>query len=499
VEANPWIGGGTTTKELTRPGFRHNIHANFFFGYEAFPMHRDLELARHGFDYVVPPVQWAWMTDDDRALVLHRDLEASVRSIARFSERDAGAYRDLHRRFAGDARPLMRRILFSPPVPPHELQSLVGASLADDLHSFARHSMYEAIDDLFDSEPLRIALKTQLHIMMVDDAPGTGSMLPAIVANMTRLVLPVGGAGSYATALARVVTEAGGAIYTAAPAAEIVVAGGVARGVVLEDGTRIGARSFVASAIDFPQTIELAGAAAFPPEVIEKARTWKWNTFSLTTLHLALREQPRFTAAADDPDAQRAANFLFGVADSEQLAAVMRESENGVFPTAPVGNGCCPSAFDATYAPPGLHSAFWWPLAPWALDGEPDQWDVRRDELAATLLDHWRCYAPNLHGQVILGESHFTPLDIVRSNRSMVRGGVRGGAHHPDQHGFQRPHPALSGYRSTIENLFLCGTSSAHGGGVNSAPGYNAAAVIADAIGVARWWPEPEFDDAVAA
>ena len=56
VERNDWIGGGTTTAEVTLPGFRHNLHANYFIGFDASPVYRDLELERFGFRFVLPPV-----------------------------------------------------------------------------------------------------------------------------------------------------------------------------------------------------------------------------------------------------------------------------------------------------------------------------------------------------------------------------------------------------------------------------------------------------------
>ena len=32
IERNPELGGGCTTEEVTLPGFRHNLHSNFYVG-----------------------------------------------------------------------------------------------------------------------------------------------------------------------------------------------------------------------------------------------------------------------------------------------------------------------------------------------------------------------------------------------------------------------------------------------------------------------------------
>ena len=72
------------------------------------------------------------------------------------------------------------------------------------------------------------------------------------------------------------------------------------------------------------------------------------------------------------------------------------------------------------------------------------------------------------------------------------------GAFIPSQLGINRPHPALSGTRCPIEGLYLCGSSSGNGGGVNGAPGYIAANAIVDDLGLARDWtpvPQPEWRD----
>ena len=78
----------------------------------------------------------------------------------------------------------------------------------------------------------------------------------------------------------------------------------------------------------------------------------------------------------------------------------------------------------------------------------------------------------------------------------MVRGAVRMGAYIPSQLGINRPHPLLSGTRTPVEGLYLCGSSTGNGGGINGAPGYIAANAIADDLKLERPWtrvPAPEW------
>ena len=489
VERNDWIGGGTTTAEVTLPGFRHNLHANYFIGFDAAPVYRDLELERFGFRFVVPPVQNAWLFRDGRALVIHQDLDLTCASIGRFSERDAAAFRVLYHRYAVAMRPLFVSLLYSPPLAPGELRERLQGPWADELLACAPLAFYDVIDRYFEDEHLRVLFKTLLHVITADNVPGTGLLFPTIMAGFTRLALPLDGAASFPRALARIVEATGGAVITGRQVEQIVVRGGEARGVALSDGSRLEAKRFVASAVVFPQTVRLVGEEAFEGPIREKARSWKWNAHTLTTLHLALDEPPRYRAADFDPAVERAYNVFFGADDTADLEQSLADIARGQFPNGPVGNGCCNTLFDPSYAPPGKHIAFWWPFAGYEIDGRASTWDDRRREYAERLLEVWRSYAPNLTADNVLASYLFTPLDVERRNLNMVRGSVRGGAYHPDQLGTNRPHPALAQYRTPLPGLYVCGPSAANGGGVNSAPGYNAAGIIADDLKLDRWWP----------
>ena len=71
------------------------------------------------------------------------------------------------------------------------------------------------------------------------------------------------------------------------------------------------------------------------------------------------------------------------------------------------------------------------------------------------------------------------------------------GAYVPNQLGINRPHPLLPGSRTPVEGLYLCGSSLGNDSGVNGAPGYIAANVIADDLWLKRTWmpvPPPRME-----
>ena len=495
LEKNAWIGGGTTTDEPLLPGYRFNLHSNFYIGLDHAPFLRDLELHRFGFAYVVPPVQQAAALRDGTAITVHQDVERTCASLGRFSRHDAEAFRHLHSTWAGQMRPFFTSVLYHPPLPPAEMKARLSGPQGTDLLSHAPLDLFQAVDRHFEDHRVRSFFKLFMHVTTAENEPGTGLMFASTMANLTSLALPIGGSASLPRALARCLEASGGAVVTDADVREITVAGGRATGVRLADGRRFEARRFVASAIDAPTTIALAGPGAFPVDVRQKLETWCWGNHSLVTLHLALRDAPRYRAARFDADLDRAFNVFFGFDDTEQVIRCFEQCRKSEFPDHLMGNGACNTLFDPTYAPAGGHTAFWWPFAPYALPDGAEGWDRRRDEYAARLLSVWQEFAPNLTKDTVLGAYLFTPLDVERRNANMIRGAVRMGAYIPSQLGINRPHPLLAANRTPIEALYLCG-SSCHGGGVNGAPGYNAANAIADDLGLRRPWtrvPAPEW------
>ncbi|MDP6618977.1 MAG: NAD(P)/FAD-dependent oxidoreductase [Nitrospinota bacterium] len=488
VERNPEIGGGCTTEEVTLPKFRHNLHSNFYIGIEDAPIHRDLELHRYGFRHVLPPVQHAAVFRDGTAAVIHRDPQKTYNSFARFSKKDADTFRTLHDRYAVRMRGLINSLLYSLPLSPAELRERIKGEEGSEFLGYAGLSMNEAVDQHFEEERIRVLFKLHQHAITVEDLPGTGLFFPLVLSNCTRLSLPVGGSLAFPLALGRVIEGHGGALLRGKHVRRIVVQDGEARGVEVEDGSIIEAARFVASGIDAPQTMRLAGEEHFPREVVEKLRNWNWGCYSLATLHLALDEAPRYASERFGPDVGKAYNLFVGAEDSGEIQQILKEVEEGRFPSKPMGNGACNTLFDPGYAPEGKHIAFWWPFAPYNFkEGGPEAWDGRRKELTERSLEAWRRYAPNLTNKNVQGTYLFTPLDIARRNINMVEGSPRVGAYHPDQLGINRPHPELAHFRTPVKGLYLCGSSN-HGGGVNGGPGYNAANVVAEDLGIQRWW-----------
>jgi phytoene dehydrogenase-like protein len=496
LERNQSVGGGCSTEEPIAPGHRINLHANFYMGMQYCPLMADLELHRYGFSYIEPPVQQGAAFRDGTCVVVHKDLDKTCASLARFSKQDAETFRALYHTYCIEMRPLLARLLYNAPMPREELLDRLSGPKAKELLSHAQHDLFSVVRKHFVDDRIRTLFTSYMHVITTESVPGSGIVFPAIFGNVTGFGLPIGGADTLVRALRRVVEAGGGAVITGSEVKEIKVANNRATGVVLADGSVVEGKRFVASAIDFPTTLRMAGEELFPEPVRDKARDWHWGNHSLVTLHLALRQAPAYRAAEFDPDIKQAYNIFFGMDDIDQVVSCFEDCAATKFPRVLMGNGACNSQFDPTYAPGGSHSAFWWPFAPYAVDGAAENWDKRKADYAKRILEVWREYASNLDDANVIGSYLFTPLDVERHCTNMVKGAVRMGAYIPAQLGINRPHPLMPGSRTPVEGLYLCGSSSGNGGGVNGAAGYIAANAIADDLRLAKTWtpvPAPEW------
>src|SRR5436305_7069750 len=76
-EANETIGGGTRTKELTLPGFAHDVCAAIHPLAVGTPFLQSLPLQRYGLEWVYPLAAMAHPLDDGTAGVLENSIQAT--------------------------------------------------------------------------------------------------------------------------------------------------------------------------------------------------------------------------------------------------------------------------------------------------------------------------------------------------------------------------------------------------------------------------------------
>ncbi|HEY6101457.1 MAG TPA: NAD(P)/FAD-dependent oxidoreductase, partial [Anaeromyxobacter sp.] len=250
------------------------------------------------------------------------------------------------------------------------------------------------------------------------------------------------------------------------------VRGGVAVGVVLEDGTELSAKR-VASNADASRTLlGLVGERELPPGVAEAVRGIDYSSGSVK-INVALAGLPDFAAlpGASAPGPQHRGTIH--VAPSlEYLERAFDDARGGAPSRAPILECTLPSAVDPTVAPPGRHlMSMFVQYAPYRLSA--GSWEDERERFASRCFDVLEAYAPGFR-RLVLGHEVLAPPDIER-RFALTGGNIFQGAMTLSQLYSMRPFPGHADYRTPIANLYLCGAAAHPGGGVMGACGYNAA------------------------
>ncbi len=502
VEAAPKIGGGTTTQEVTVPGYRHNLHAFFVRWTPDYTIWNDLELDRHGVRSIWPEVQNAVPFDGgDRALVTYRSLARSLESIAGVSPEDAETYARLHSEYRALIEAIETPMRLAPPLPPDEQAELLQRSeIGRRYMAIQDRSPLDVVREAFSHEALRalilfnVAVRGYLPNL---DVPGLGAIAPLALVNSHDGRLIEGGTGRVADAIAASAASHGTEVITGTPVSAVDVDHGRAVGVTLEDGRRFGARNFVASGVPAPITmLDLVGADQLDSDLRQDLEGYRWLEEALFGLHWALDDRPRFKAETDHPDMPAALNLALGYESSAALVthmeALRAESDIAEGPS----HVSIPTVHDPGQAPPGGHTTFAWHFVPG--QSRRGSWDdAAVADRSRAMLDTYTRYAPNLEEATVAMKVH-SPDDTETGDAAMRGGDRHHGSFHPSNWGCNRPSPLMPGYRTPVERLYLCGASQHPGGSFTGQPGYNAAGVIAADLDVEAWWGPPRIRDVLS-
>lgn len=267
-------------------------------------------------------------------------------------------------------------------------------------------------------------------------------------------------------------------IATGAPVARILVQGGRAAGVALEDGTEVEA-GIVLSGADPKRTfLGLIDKAELPDDFRAAVGGIKMDG-PCGKVNLVLDAEPRLRGMPDDASPGRRALFTL-TPDLAVADACYDRAKRGELADADQLFIDCvvASAVDGSLAPPGRHiMTCFVQYLPYRL--AKGSWDGLRDELGDRVLARIGAFAPNVPAAV-LARQVLTPLDLEREY-GLTEGNIFHGDISPDQLFHMRPVPGWARYATPVAGLYLCGAGAHPGGGVTGAPGYNAARrVLAD-------------------
>jgi len=490
VERNPWIGGGAVTREVTLPGFKHDLFGSSHVWIQANADFKDLlepELIRHGLKYIPSTDHITGHPDKSGGpgIVIYKSIDKTVDSIARYSKADAKKYRQVYDEF-GAIKDGFIRAFFSPPSPPSTMarafeNSREGLKRMQEFNLSAR----AWVDFNFENDFVKaVMLNWALAPQILPEQEGAGQsfyiMIPAV--HVYGQAVPEGGSQELPNSMARYVEAKGGRVITLATVEKIIVVNGEARGLKLADGSEIRARKAVVTALEPKQSfLKLVGDEKLPADFTQAVRRFSFGKVTICRVHLALSEPPDFTNGAE---MSRCA-FHRIVDSTPQMIRQYAEMSLGEPPSDPFLWSACWTLMDPTRAPDGKHTLIFDTYVPnWLASGKSWE-DIKEDYAHSVLLKKLQQYAPNISARTILGEYIETKDSLERANLSFVDGTTNGGERIAAQLGAFRPFPGYAHYRSPIRGLYMTGPHCHPGGGI-SAAGTIAANVMLEDLGLKR-------------
>jgi len=490
------VGGGLATEEVTLGGFLHNTHAIYHMMVDYAPPYNDLELEKYRCKYVYPELQVAMPFSDGKCLCLYSDVDRSCDSIARFSSKVSDTYREVFHKFKLYMDEFLAPGTYVRPLP--TLEAVIGlekTAIGREISEYQPKSPQEIVDELFENERVRtLMLYLACHWGLEYDNGGLGFLVPLMLNRAVSSRLCLGGSHRLSNALARVIQEPGGGhLRGSIKIKRIIVEGGTAKGVELEDGTVYEAEKAVVSSIDPHQTfLDLVGEEHLSGEFVDTVKNWHWEKWSLCSVHAALEELPAFAA---DQDTDKGLMYILGYETPDDLINHWQEIDRGELSSNVRFDAVFPTMHDPSQAPPGRHTASMYVMAPFNLkDGAERWWDRElREEHEERFLATLQKYAPNMTRDKVLWTYFAAPIDFSTKYLDMVQGSIKQGAYEIFQMANNRPNDECSSHRTPIKNLYVCGASVNPGGLVTFGPGYIAANTIAEDLGIEKWWSEPEY------
>lgn len=482
-------GGAVRTGELTLPGFRHDLYAmnlSMFAGSGFYAEHK-AALDAQGLSFVPAGDSFASPFPNESWLGVSTDLDTTTSRIASFSAADAETWRQMATDFASEA-PFIGGIMGQPMPSLAAVRLLVkawrekGLPWVRDMVRLLLSSPRNYLDPRFESSEVRALMAAWgLHLDFGPDVAG-GAVFPFLesMANQNfGMVIGKNGADTIIKAMVGVIAASGGQVRCGAEVAQITQSNGRADGVVLADGTKLGAKRAVI-ANTHPAVLADKLVKGIEPRFAKAARSFRAGPGAMM-IHLALDSLPDWSAG----EALKRFAYVHLAPSYDVMSAVYHEAMAGLLPREPVLVVGQPTALDPTRAPEGKH-VLWVQVrvVPYDIAGDAQgtiparHWDEAKGPYSERVLDLIERYAPGLRSK-ILASAVISPLDLERANPNLVRGDSLSGSHHLDQNFLFRPAGGWSRYRTPVKDLYMVGASTWPGAGTGVGSGYMLAKMLA--------------------
>lgn len=430
-EAEPAIGGGARSAELTLPGFVHDICSAVHPLALASPFFRQLPLAAHGLDWIEPPAAVAHPLDDGSAIVVERSIELTAAQLGP----DANAYHRLMTRLASDWEKIAPAILGPLVFPAHPVA----------LARFARWALrpaYGLTTKLFRgtrAQALFAGMAAHSTLPLEKTPSAAFGLVLGTLAHAVGWPIPRGGAQSISNALASYLRSLGGEIVTSVPVQNI--------------DELLPSRAILCDVT--PRQLSAIAGHRLKPRFRRRLAKYRYGPAAY-----------KVDWALDGPIPWKAAQCLRAATvhlggTLEEIAVSERAAWQGEHTEKPFVLLAQPSLFDTTRAPQGMQTA-------WAYCHVPH--GSSRD-MTQQIENQVERFAPGFRSRV-LARGVMRPAELEHHNANLVGGDINGGVQDLAQILFR---PTRRLYSTGTKGLFICSSSTPPGGGVHGMCGYHAA------------------------
>ena len=436
IEAADTPGGGMRTKELTLPGYHHDVCSAVHPTGVASPFFASLHLEEHGLRWIHPEVPLAHPLQDGRAAVLHRSVNETADSLGR----DGVAYRLLFEHLAEHAAQLYGDVFTPLALPRHPLlmarfgmAAMMPATLlakgmfrSDEARAlFAGNAAHSVL-------PLEHAFTSAVAMMLQMSAHAVGWPVAE------------GGSQRLADALVAKLRSLGGEIqcnWNVKTLAELPDAR-----VYLFDTS--------------PGVLTRIAGDALPPGYLRRLNAYRHGP-GVFKVDFALNGPVPWL----NESCRRAGTVHVGGTIDEIRSSELDAYEGRITPN-PFVLVAQQSVCDPTRAPAGRHTL-------WAYCHVPSHSTVDMTEIITRQIER---YAPGFR-DTIAGIHPFNCAQIEGYNQNYIGGDIVGGIANWSQL-VTRPVASLCPYATPNKRLYLCSASTPPAGGVHGMCGWNAAQAV---------------------
>ena len=440
LEAQPTIGGGTRSAELTLPGFTHDVCSAVHPLALSSPVFATFPLAEHGLKWIHSPIALAHPFDDGSAAVLLQSADDTARALGP----DGSSYHRAIGSLGQHWKNLAPDILGPLKWPAHPwLLARFGALAPWPATVFAR-----AIFRTPPAQALFAGMAAHSFLPLESPFSAAFGVVLALAGHGVGWPIARGGSQRIGDALASYFQSLGGSIVTNTQVTSLDA---------FEPG------SLILCDVTPRQLLAIAGNR-LPATYRRKLANYRYGP-GVFKVDWALNGPIPWTAA----NCKKAVTIHLGGTLGE-IAAAERAPWRNMESARPFVLLSQPSLFDPTRAPQGKYTA-------WAYCHVPNGSVF---DMTARIEAQVERFAPGFTSRII-GRSTMNSDTMRQRNANLIGGDINGGAQDFRQL-FTRPNRSL--YRTPVPGLYICSSSTPPGGGVHGMCGFHAAAMALSDAGI---------------